>query len=268
MTSGSQRGAQAQFGRMAASYTTSRTHSGNDSLVDLRGYVEAEGRRFHTAVDVGTGPGFTAFALAPFAHRVIATDITPQMLEQVRLLRSERGAPETQMALAAAESLPFRNASVDLLTCRTAAHHFVDLPRWLDEVARVLAPQGLFVVADTCAPEDRAAASWMHEIERKRDPSHVRNLPSSEWRSAVEAAGLQVTDTAQSYVHLEYPDWAERAGMSPTSMASLANDLASAPADIKRAFGIQPHDDGTIDFHWDVVVLRAVKPGQHAEAGS
>jgi ubiquinone/menaquinone biosynthesis C-methylase UbiE len=259
MTSGSQRSSQEQFGRTAARYTTSKTHSGNDSLVDLQEFVAAYGTRFRTAVDIGTGPGFTAFAIAPYADRVVATDVTPQMLEQVRGLREQRGAPQTQMALVAAEALPFANDSIDLITCRTAAHHFVDLLGWLAEVERVLSPGGLFLIADTCAPEDPAIAEWMHYVEVTRDASHVRNLSPSEWREAVAATGLTVTDSAMSYVYLEYPDWAERAGMTPEAMESIKSDMLGAAPSAKQAFGIEARGDGIIDFHWDVVVVSAVK---------
>ncbi|MEE8518425.1 MAG: hypothetical protein V3S98_04810, partial [Dehalococcoidia bacterium] len=102
-------------------------------------------------------------------------------------------------------------------------------------------------------------ATWMHGIELFRDPSHVRNLPPSEWREAVQATGLRVTDTSLSHVYLQYPDWAERAGVSPAAMEKIRNDMASAPASAKEAFGIEAQEDGTIDFHWDVVVVRAVK---------
>ena len=95
MATESQRSSQEQFGRTAANYATSVTHNGNDSLVDLRALLEAEGTRFRTAVDVGTGPGFMAFAIAPYCERVIATDVTPQMLEEVRRLRHDRSAPAT-----------------------------------------------------------------------------------------------------------------------------------------------------------------------------
>ena len=259
MTTGSQRGSQEQFGRTAARYTTSRTHSGNDSLIDLRELVGEEGRRYRTGVDIGTGPGFTAFAISPFCERVIATDVTPQMLEEVRSLRHDRGAPGTQMALAAAEALPFADGSVDLVTCRTAAHHFVDLPGWLREVRRVLSTGGLLVAADTCPPEEAGTAAWMQAVETKRDPSHVRNLAPSEWRAAVEKAGLRVTGTAMSFVELQYPDWAERAGMATDAMESVRRDMLDSPADVKAAFEITPGPGDIIDFHWDVVVVRAVR---------
>lgn len=257
VTTGSQRSAQEQFGRMAQSYSNSITHTTRNSLVDLREFVE--GRHFKLGVDIGTGPGFTAFTVAPFCDRVIATDVTPQMLDQVRGLRSQHGAPETQMALVAAEALPFKDGSVDLIVTRTASHHFVDLPGWLREVERVLAPGGLLVNGDTCAPEDLSAAAWMHDIELRRDSSHIRNLAPSQWKTAVEGAGLRVTEIAMSYVILQYPDWAERAGMSESASAEMRRDLLKAPEAAQAAFDFKENPDGTIDFHWDVVVLTAVK---------
>ena len=260
MTSSSQRSSQEQFGRLATRYTTSKAHSGKNNLVDLADFVGTEGERYHVAVDVGTGPGFTAFSIAPHCDHVIATDVTPQMLEEVRRLREDRSAPDTQMALVAAEAMPFADASIDLITSRTAAHHFVDLPGWLREVARVLRPGGVLVMGDTCAPEDEAVAEWMHGIEMARDASHIRNLAPSAWQASIEAVGLNVTDVAMSYVLLQWPDWAERAGMSEAASNALRDKMLNAPKGAQNAFAFAKNDDGTIDFHWDVVVVRAVKP--------
>src|SRR5690606_14303381 len=103
-----------------------------------------------------------------------------------------------------------------------------------------------------------ATAQWMHEIELKRDPSHVKNLAPSEWRATVERTGLRVTDSALSKVYLECEDWAQRAGLSPEAMEELRKDLLAAPASAKEAFGIAVHQDGSVHFHWDVLVLRAI----------
>ena len=62
-----QRSAQAQFGRTADRYRVSRTHSDNNHLVDLAEFAGFTDERFDVAVDIGAGPGFTAFAMAPFA---------------------------------------------------------------------------------------------------------------------------------------------------------------------------------------------------------
>lgn len=230
-----------------------------ESLAIVRDYVAQGGARYRQAVDIATGPGFTAFATAPFADRVLATDITPQMLAQARRIAGERALANVALALAQAEHLPFADGSLDLITCRTAPHHFRDVDAWLRECARSLRPDGVFVMADTCAPEDPALAAWMNDLEVRRDPSHVRNLPASEWLARIRAAGLGVTDRASCHVYLSMPDWAQRAAVNKAETAGLASAFLAAPPAAKARFGITPHADGTLTFHWDCVVVRATK---------
>ncbi len=252
-----QRTSQGHFGKLAEAYRASKTHAQANGLASAADYLSD--RRYGTAVDIGAGPGFTAFAVADHCERVIATDVTPEMLEQARSLRAERGAPGTEMMLATAERLPYAAGSIDLVTCRTAAHHFLDVGAWLEEVARVLAPGGELILIDTVSPNDAEASAWMHEIEVWRDPSHARNLTTADWTDGAARAGLRVDQTALSRVDLEYPDWTERAGMDEKEAGRLGEALRSAPAAAKAAFGIEPHDDGTLDFYWPVLTMKAVK---------
>ncbi len=251
------RTASEQFGRVASRYRTSRTHAAPGRLVDLGALVA--GRRYGTVVDVGTGPGFTAFAVAPSSERVVATDVARPMLAQLIELRGENGLRGVEPMLADAGSLPFADGSVDLVTCRTAAHHFADVPGWLAECHRVLAPDGVLAIADTIAPADAQTAVWMHHVECQRDPSHVKNLSAAEWRAALDSAGFRTVREATSVVALQFPDWAERAGVEPGAMEAIRGELLGAAADAQRAFGIEPHGDGSIDFHWDVLALLAAK---------
>ena len=252
------RSAQSQFGRLAGAYGASKTHAQAGALASAAPMLSD--RRYRTAMDIGAGPGFTAFAVADRCDRVIATDVTPEMLEQARSLRAERGAPQTELVLAAAESLPCRDGSLDLITCRTAAHHFLNVAAWLNEVCRALAPGGELILIDTVSPDDAEAAEWMHRIEVWRDPSHARNLIGAEWLSAIERAGLRVVETAASRVDLEYPDWTERAGMPEEEAARLGEALLDAPAAAAEAFGITPGTDGLIAFYWPILSVKAVKP--------
>ncbi len=252
------RSSQSQFGRLAGAYGASKTHAQAGALASAASMLTD--RRYGTAMDIGAGPGFTAFAVADRCDRVIATDVTPEMLEQARSLRDERGAPHTELMLTAAESLPCRDASLDLITCRTAAHHFLNIDAWLRDVHRALTPGGELILIDTISPDDTEAETWMHGIEIWRDPSHVRNPTQAEWLSAIERAGLRVVETALSRVDLEYPDWTERAGMPEEEAARLGQALRDAPPAAAQAFGITPRADGLIEFYWPILSVKAVKP--------
>ena len=249
--------AQNQFGRLAESYKNSKTHTQANALSSASSFLND--RTYKVAVDIGAGPGFTAFDIASQCVSVIATDITPQMLEQVRLIRNEQGAPNTEMMLVQAEFLPYANQSIDLITCRTASHHFLDMTQWIHEVARVLAPKGELIVIDTISPENKNAAEWMHEIEVWRDPSHARNYSLTEWRSLTKQAGLSIEVETLSKVLLEYPDWTQRAGMDPVEEVKIGLALENAPYEAREAFGIEGTESNGINFYWPILNMRAVK---------
>ena len=252
-----QRSSASQFGRLAEIYSNSKTHSRATGLSSAAAFLSQ--RQYDLAVDIGAGPGFTAFDVAKQCDRVIATDVTPEMLEQVRLLRGERGAPNTEMMLVTSDALPYANASIDLVTCRTAAHHFLDVPTWLDEVFRILKTNGELILIDTVSPNDPEASSWMHEIEIWRDPSHARNLTVDQWENTATRSGFTVDETSMSRVELEFPDWAERAGMEASAAQSLGDALRSAPPAAKEAFDIRVGRDETIDFYWPILAMKAHK---------
>ena len=95
--------ARKQFDRTAASYAVSRAHSNSRSLALLKEF--AGDRRYRIAIDIATGPGFAAFALADQCDEMIATDISKGMLQQVQKLAFERRIRQVERSFADALSL-------------------------------------------------------------------------------------------------------------------------------------------------------------------
>ena len=69
---------QDQFGASAAAYVASAGHAAGDDLAQLVAW--AEGGPDKAALDVATGGGHTALALATHYGRVVASDLTAPML--------------------------------------------------------------------------------------------------------------------------------------------------------------------------------------------
>ena len=195
--------AQRMFGAQAAAYSTSTVHVSDASLEAMR-QLAREGR-YGWAVDLGTGAGFTAFAMADYSHRVLATDPTLAMLLQGRRLGLQRRLANLALGQSVAEALPIASESVDLVTSRVAAHHFADLAAALDEVHRVLKAGGVLVMADSIAPEDDGMARWMNDVELRRDFSHVKNWKASELETMLAVRGMSIRRKAVSYTHLTLP---------------------------------------------------------------
>ncbi|MBV8695158.1 MAG: class I SAM-dependent methyltransferase, partial [Ktedonobacteraceae bacterium] len=124
------------FSRTAESYVASfphRTGSDLERLIEL-----GEWHSHQQALDIATGGGHTALAVAPHIAQVTVTDLTPIMLEKARAFLLSQGVPNAQFQVADAEQLPFPAASFDRVTCRIAAHHFPNVGQAVQEVARVL----------------------------------------------------------------------------------------------------------------------------------
>jgi SAM-dependent methyltransferase len=113
-----------------------------------------------TGLDIGCGTGrYTRLLreLLPDGSLLAASDVSAAMLAQLRA--ASRGhAVGVVPLLAAAEQLPLRTASLDLVTAFNCVHHF-DLARFLAAAARVLQPGGqLFIYTRT--PQQNARTIW------------------------------------------------------------------------------------------------------------
>jgi len=222
---------QSQFGANAESYATSRVHAEGESLSRL---VEAvQPRPDWEAIDIATGPGHTALAFAPKVKHIIASDVTREMLLVARGLAEKRGLTNVSFAEIPAERLPFPDASFDLVTCRTAAHHFADVPAFVAEVARVLRPGGVFGLVDNISPDEPTAAALHNEFERLRDPSHGRCLSESEWLDLIADTGLVVRHREILTKEIELEGWAGRMQASAESKEKLRAILRGASGGLR-----------------------------------
>ena len=97
------------FGERAAMYTTSTAHT--DPQVLARVVELAAPQAVESALDLATGTGHTAFALAPYAARVVGTDLTPQMLAEAERLARDRAIRNVCFCLADVHGLPFADGA-------------------------------------------------------------------------------------------------------------------------------------------------------------
>ena len=100
------------------------------------------------ALDLGTGPGHVALALADRGASVVGFDISENQIAAARALARGRGLEAAcRFDVARAEETGLPDASVDWVTAGTCWHWF-DHERALAEVARVLVPCGLLAIAN------------------------------------------------------------------------------------------------------------------------
>ncbi|MGH9715313.1 MAG: class I SAM-dependent methyltransferase [Candidatus Acidiferrales bacterium] len=232
----------AQFGAAANAYTVSLTHSDPAALERV---VElARPKPTDVALDIATGAGHTALALAPHVAQVVAYDLTEPMLAETARNASARGLRNVTIRQGTAESLPFPDASFDIVTVRQAPHHFADVRASVREMARVARPAARVVIVDSTAPEDEKLASEWNHLETLRDPSHVRNYRPSEWREFVASAGLKIVTEEVGAVSekggpMDFAAWIRRMNTPPDAAAEVERLFRTASPALAQALRIE-----------------------------
>ncbi|WP_050997086.1 MULTISPECIES: class I SAM-dependent methyltransferase [Frankia] len=174
----------AQFDRWAPDYDRSPmqerlfrpVHERTLTLVDGLGVSP---RR---VLDVGCGTGslLTLMKRHYPAATLAGVDPAPGMIS----VASRSGVPAT-LARAGAAALPFSDAEFDLVTSTLSFHHWADQRAGVAEVGRVLAPGGVFVLADFHAV---GFLRPFFTLARRRHRMHTRR----EIADMMAAAGLWV----------------------------------------------------------------------------
>ena len=176
------------------------------------------------ALDVATGGQHVARRLREAGASVVTVDPAPGMEPDV---------------ISRAEELPFADGSFDVAVCRIAAHHFDDVAAAVREMARV--SKDRVVVEDTLFQGEA-----MEEVEKVRDPSHVRRYSEDEWRRFFEDAGLEVDRLEIMSRRMPVDPWLARAAATPEVSARVKVLMADMIED-----GLVRHE---------TIILRGKKP--------
>ncbi|MDA8346763.1 MAG: methyltransferase domain-containing protein [Thermaerobacter sp.] len=226
---------QQQFGKQAAKYTHSPSHAFGHDLGRLLELLPLQPEM--RALDVATGTGHTALALAALVREVVAVDITPEMLAEARQLAKERRVENVVFQEGDAEALPFPDQVFDAVTCRRAPHHFPNIPGFLAEVSRVLRSGGSFGLADQTTPEFDSGRDFIETFEKLRDPSHVHALSPSDWRAAIEGAGLHVAHLEVQTEDRDVEEYLDVAGVPAERRAEIYRRIAASPREAAEMNG-------------------------------
>lgn len=136
--------------------------------------------------DVGCGTGSLTLELARLAKKVIAVDLSQEMLRRAKILAKERGLSNVEFRRDDAEDLPLASRSVDAAFCVMVLHFLANPDRAVRELCRVTRPGGSVVLLDLVPHQQK----WMKEDMAHRWLGFDRRL-IEEWFRAGDCAQIE-----------------------------------------------------------------------------
>ncbi|XP_076806082.1 putative methyltransferase DDB_G0268948 [Clavelina lepadiformis] len=139
---------------------------------------------FDLMVDVGCGSAQSTNMFAPYFKNIVGVDASE---DQIEFARKQNKFNHIKYLVGKAESLPFDDNSVDLVTCGASVHWF-DLKEFFDEVSRILKPNGcLTLFTYNCTKlyplyaYDEASSKATTDITWLLCELELRGNPRGEW---------------------------------------------------------------------------------------
>jgi SAM-dependent methyltransferase len=162
-------------------------------------------------LELGCGTGYVSAWLADRGARAVGLDPTRAQLATARMLQDEIG-PTFPLVRAAAEQVPLRDASFDLVISEYGAAIWADPHRWIPEAARLLRPGGRLVFLGNasllmlCAPEEDGVAAGpvllrpqfgMYRFEWPDEVGVEFHLSHGDMIRLLRASGFEVVDLVE-----------------------------------------------------------------------
>jgi ubiquinone/menaquinone biosynthesis C-methylase UbiE len=158
------------------------------------------------ALDIATGTGEFARALAPHVATVVGIDATDAMLDQGKKFVAQAGLENVEFQKGIVQNLPFDDETFDVVSSRYAFHHFADPKPVISEMARVCKTGGHVIIVDIVVPNPSMKSEYNY-YEWLCDQSHTRCLEAEEFQSHFRLFGLEVVSARMRDLEEELVEW-------------------------------------------------------------
>jgi ubiquinone/menaquinone biosynthesis C-methylase UbiE len=234
-----------EFTRQADAYAAAPVITDADRLARL---VRAINPQPHDrAVEVATGPGYVAMALAARCREVVGLDLTAAPIAIAERTSRDRKIGNVRFQLGDAEHLPFPDGEFGIAVCRFAFHHFERPAAVLAEMVRVTRNGGTVAIEDLFASEFPDRANYMNQVERLRDHSHTTALTPTALIALTARMGLEIESMHSDRLVVDTEGWLKGAQTGDADAGEVRRRLADDRA--RNLSGMLPHEqDGAMKF--------------------
>ena len=146
-----------------------------------------------TVLEFGCGTGSTAIAHAPHVKQVLASDVSPKMIEIAREKAAAAGVDNVSFEVAALDDLEAADGSIDAVLGLSILHLLSDRDAAIATVKRMLKPGGAFVSSTACVGESMKFFKYVGPpLARLGLIPMVRVFTVDQLVASVKAAGFEI----------------------------------------------------------------------------
>jgi ubiquinone/menaquinone biosynthesis C-methylase UbiE len=173
-------------------------------IKDMRGYERTLDRisqlvgNTDTVLEIGCGTGTTALRLAPSVSRIIATDVSGEMIAIARGKATSQACQNVEFSVAAVERAPGSGGAYDAVLAFNLLHLIANRPAALAHVRRLLKPGGLFISKTPCISEMNALIRVAVPLMRLVGKApYVSSFSATELEAEIADAGFTIIERAR-----------------------------------------------------------------------
>ncbi|HHV99265.1 MAG TPA: methyltransferase domain-containing protein [Clostridiaceae bacterium] len=117
-----------------------------------------------TVLDLGSGDGYLSRAVAAYVKKVIAVDISGEMLNELKKKAKAAGISNIEAIESDGQDVPLDDSSVEMVCANMYLHHIEEPNIAIGEMYRLVKPGGKVFVADFCIHKNEEFKEKMHDI--------------------------------------------------------------------------------------------------------
>jgi excisionase family DNA binding protein len=117
-----------------------------------------------TVMDLGAGDGYLSRAVAGYVKKVVAVDISGEMLRELAKKAATEGISNIETLESDGCDVPVDSASIDIVCANMYLHHIEDPEQAIKEIKRVLKPKGKVFLADFKEHSNKELKEKMHDV--------------------------------------------------------------------------------------------------------
>lgn len=167
------------------------------ALGRTRSYLTASDR----VLELGCGTGSTALLLSDSVGSIMASDLSPKMVEIGRRKAAEKGAENVEFLVADVHAAQRTGAPFDAVLALNLLHLLDDLPEALASIHATLRPGGHFISKTVCTSGGRWPLRFrlmkfaLPLLQRLGKAPFVTFRTIEELEGEIQAAGFEIVET-------------------------------------------------------------------------